>query len=144
MSKEPEELHDSPTRMASEPSSPVDDEQTRTVQWAVDAVNRRAHGHQRTSSAHSDRTLLGLTSPSRGESGEFQKTLTVKESLVWRLAEQTISVVERVLVFAGFMQVLSGIVVYTGGCRVTYLNGCLAHLISKLGCSPKRSMLMNF
>ena len=56
---------------------------------------------------------------------------------------------ERVLVFAGFAQVLSVIVVYTGkqayeylasplvtdcpgGCRGGYINVCLAHLISKL------------
>ncbi|KIL68162.1 hypothetical protein M378DRAFT_1063721 [Amanita muscaria Koide BX008] len=36
---------------------------------------------------------------------------------------------ERVLVFAGFALVLSGIVVYTGGCRGDRINICLAHLI---------------
>ena len=38
---------------------------------------------------------------------------------------------ERSLVFAGLMQVTTGIVVYTGGCRGNYINGCLAHLISE-------------
>jgi hypothetical protein len=37
---------------------------------------------------------------------------------------------ERVLVFAGFTQLVTGIVVYTGGCRGSYINLCLAHLIS--------------
>ena len=56
-------------------------------------------------------------------------------------------VTERFLIFAGFGQLLIGIVTYTGkssaftsheapftflvgGCRQNYLNGCLAHLIS--------------
>lgn len=38
---------------------------------------------------------------------------------------------ERVLVFAAFGMTLSGIVTYTGGCRDSYINGCLAHLISE-------------
>ncbi|KAJ7622044.1 hypothetical protein FB45DRAFT_753512 [Roridomyces roridus] len=37
--------------------------------------------------------------------------------------------VEFSLLFGGFTTLLSGIVVYTGGCREKFLTGCLAHLI---------------
>jgi len=39
------------------------------------------------------------------------------------------AVTERFLIFAGFAQLLIGIVTYTGGCRQNYINGCLVHLI---------------
>ncbi|KIY71226.1 hypothetical protein CYLTODRAFT_390831 [Cylindrobasidium torrendii FP15055 ss-10] len=39
------------------------------------------------------------------------------------------AIVESALVVAGFSQVVLGVVVYTGGCRGNYTNGCLAHLI---------------
>lgn len=48
-----------------------------------------------------------------------------------KLGRGSFATAERVLVFLGFMQVLTGIVDYTGGCRQHWLNGCLAHLISE-------------
>ncbi|KAF8631161.1 hypothetical protein AX15_002500 [Amanita polypyramis BW_CC] len=69
----------------------------------------------------SDDTLSGLKSHARDHSS--------KESKLSRMGNIAFAVVERVLVFAGFAQVLSGIVVYTGGCRGSYINVCLAHLI---------------
>ncbi|KAJ8481258.1 hypothetical protein ONZ45_g15361 [Pleurotus djamor] len=48
-----------------------------------------------------------------------------------RVAKVAFATTERVLVFAGLAQMLSGIITYTGGCRENYVNGCLAHLISK-------------
>lgn len=127
---ESEDLQYSPTRMSSEPSSPIKEEDSRTVQWATDAANRRGH-HRRNLSVHSDRTLLGHASlNSDGEVPKYRVTAETRKAFGWRLAGTMVSVLERVLVFAGFVQVLSGVVVYTGGCRVSYLNGCLAHLIS--------------
>jgi hypothetical protein len=35
----------------------------------------------------------------------------------------------RILLVLGYMQLLSGIAVYSGTCRGAYLNGCMAHLI---------------
>ncbi|KAF7356185.1 hypothetical protein MVEN_00949800 [Mycena venus] len=46
-----------------------------------------------------------------------------------RIAGAVYSIAERILFFAGFALLLSGVVVYTGGCRQNYINGCLAHLI---------------
>lgn len=52
-------------------------------------------------------------------------------SLPRRLRQFLFGTLERFLVFAGFAQLMHGIVIYTGGCREHYLNGCLAHIISK-------------
>ncbi|KAG8218789.1 hypothetical protein J3R82DRAFT_4464, partial [Butyriboletus roseoflavus] len=52
-----------------------------------------------------------------------------KQHLLRRVAQAAYATIERSLVFAAFGMVLSGVVVYTGGCRDSYINGCLAHLI---------------
>ncbi|KAG9317603.1 hypothetical protein JVU11DRAFT_1812 [Chiua virens] len=52
-----------------------------------------------------------------------------KQPLLRRIAQGAYATLERVLVFAAFGMVLSGIVTYTGGCRDSYINNCLAHLI---------------
>lgn len=54
-----------------------------------------------------------------------------KQPLPRRIAQAAYATLERFLVFAAFGMVISGIVIYTGGCRDSYINGCLAHLISK-------------
>ncbi|KAI9513174.1 hypothetical protein F5148DRAFT_1273139 [Russula earlei] len=46
-----------------------------------------------------------------------------------RLGQLLFATLQRFLVFAGFAQFMHGIVIYTGGCRGNYLNGCLAHVI---------------
>ncbi|KAH9998402.1 hypothetical protein BJV77DRAFT_1058788 [Russula vinacea] len=46
-----------------------------------------------------------------------------------RVGQVVFATLQRLLVFAGFAQLMHGIVVYTGGCRGNYLNGCLAHII---------------
>lgn len=48
-----------------------------------------------------------------------------------RVGSLAFGTAERFLVFAGFAQLMHGVVTYTGGCRNNYLNGCLAHLISE-------------
>ncbi|KAF8558838.1 hypothetical protein OG21DRAFT_1432523 [Imleria badia] len=45
------------------------------------------------------------------------------------LSQAACATLERSLVIAAFGMVLSGVVIYTGGCRDSYINGCLAHLI---------------
>ena len=54
-----------------------------------------------------------------------------KQPLLRRISQAAYATLERFLVFAAFGVVLSGVVIYTGGCRDSYINGCLAHLISK-------------
>lgn len=49
-----------------------------------------------------------------------------------RIGQLAFGTLQRFLVFAGFAQLMHGIVIYTGGCRENYLNGCLAHIISEL------------
>ncbi|KAG6378866.1 hypothetical protein JVT61DRAFT_13146 [Boletus reticuloceps] len=52
-----------------------------------------------------------------------------KQPLLRRISQVAYSTLERSLVFAAFAMILSGIIIYTGGCRDSYINGCLAHLI---------------
>ncbi|KAI9574531.1 hypothetical protein HD554DRAFT_2010558 [Boletus coccyginus] len=73
------------------------------------------------SSRHSDDTLRDSTDDS---------ILVPKQPLLLRrISQAAYATLERFLVFAAFGMVLSGVVVYTGGCRDSYINGCLAHLI---------------
>lgn len=74
------------------------------------------------SSRHSDDTLRDIV---------LAPISRPKQPLLRRVSQATYAILERVLVFAAFGMVLSGVVVYTGGCRDSYINGCLAHLISK-------------
>lgn len=100
----------------------------RTVHWAND-VNEH-HYRQHSQSASSERTLFGFLSPTKLFFQDDVERPNPKQPLAYRIARMALNIVERVLVFAGFCQLLSGIVVYTGGCRENYINGCLAHLIS--------------
>ncbi|KIY73747.1 hypothetical protein CYLTODRAFT_416776 [Cylindrobasidium torrendii FP15055 ss-10] len=130
VSEEPEEieLDDSGKGLASPTSSERRvhyDERTihgSTAQWAND-VNR-AH------SVTSERTLLGSRSMHSDDTLDVTKP-SYRTAVGWkqRIGNAVFATVERSLVIAGFALVISGIVVYTGGCRENYITGCLAHLI---------------
>ena len=107
-----------------------------TASWANDSqTSRSAYRHTRSSS--SERTVREIHSPQ----GSTHSDATLNESptsfikprvpLIQRITQGAFATLERALVFAGFGLTLSGIVVYTGGCREGYINGCLAHLISR-------------
>jgi len=108
-----------------------------TVHWA----NNVHHSHRRQHSATSDRTLFGVFSPTHSNATlddvDGHDNAKPRLPLLRRIARGIFGTVERALVFAGFAQLLTGIVVYTGGCRENYVNGCMAHLISRFQtCSP--------
>ncbi|KAJ2930209.1 hypothetical protein H1R20_g6871, partial [Candolleomyces eurysporus] len=99
-----------------------------TEQWANE-VHRH---HNRHSSIVSDRTLFG--NPTRSHSSDTLNETAKQNSRTaggWAvyIGQAVFAVLERSLVIAGFGMVLTGIVVYTGGCRQSWVNGCLAHLI---------------
>ncbi|KAG2146682.1 hypothetical protein DEU56DRAFT_785860 [Suillus clintonianus] len=71
-------------------------------------------------SRHSDDTLHDFKLPD---------LIEPQAPLIRRIGQGAFATLERALVFAAFGMTLSGIVVYTGGCRESYINGCLAHLI---------------
>ncbi|KAF8450367.1 hypothetical protein L210DRAFT_843634 [Boletus edulis BED1] len=76
--------------------------------------------HSPQSSRHSDDTLHDIM---------VTPIPPPKQPLLRRIPQVAYSTLERFLVFAAFGMVLSGIIIYTGGCRDSYINGCLAHLI---------------
>ncbi|KAJ6629132.1 hypothetical protein B0H10DRAFT_1940012 [Mycena sp. CBHHK59/15] len=92
-----------------------------TEQWA---------NHVRMNSTMSDGTLFGPT-PTSPHSDKTLHDLhfTPRIPLLRRAGQAAFAATERALIFAGFGLLLTGIVIYTGGCRQTYINGCLAHLI---------------
>ncbi|KZT20784.1 hypothetical protein NEOLEDRAFT_1140318 [Neolentinus lepideus HHB14362 ss-1] len=105
----------------------VDDHESDDIQ----EIEHRRH-HQYSPSASSERTVFGLHSPvgARHSDDTLHEVVeNAKEPWSKFLRRATFAVLERTLVFGGFMQVLSGIVIYTGGCRESYVNNCLAHLI---------------
>ncbi|KAF5369910.1 hypothetical protein D9758_001192 [Tetrapyrgos nigripes] len=124
---EPEDLEELKTPISPPPHKRVHYQNTdddETAQWANDVRRHRRHFSQ---SGASETTVCGTRSSS------FDDTLHVvdhpKVPLIQRIATGIFAVLERLLVFGGYFQVITGIVVYTGGCRENYNNGCLAHLI---------------
>ncbi|KAJ3575156.1 hypothetical protein NP233_g1288 [Leucocoprinus birnbaumii] len=97
-----------------------------TAQWANDV-----HHHHRNFSLASDGTVFGSRSPTHSDItlDAKQRRHTKSESAIARVGNGAFAILERFLVVAGFAQLLTGIVIYTGGCRQNYENGCLAHLI---------------
>ncbi|KAF5393753.1 hypothetical protein D9757_000156 [Collybiopsis confluens] len=93
-----------------------------TAQWAN---NVRSHRRDYSHSVASETTIFG-----RSHSDDDLDCHPIqKVPLAQRIGTGIFVTLERILVFGGLAQVLTGIVVYTGGCRENYLNGCLAHLI---------------
>ena len=101
-----------------------DDEYSgQTIEWSprTPTSDRTAVSgpfHTRQHSIHSDDTLQDIVSQMNERKPWYKKA-----------GSAVFSTLERVLVFAGFMQLLTGFVVYTGGCRGDHVNICLAHLI---------------
>lgn len=95
------------------------------------------YSHRRsTYSATSDRTVFAAASPrDLRHSDETLRdvlpplTHSPPKPFLQRVIAVAYATWERFLVFAAFGEMLTGIVVYTGGCRNNYINGCLAHLI---------------
>lgn len=84
---------------------------SQTARWANDV-----HRHHRHSSTTSERTVFGLHSTVHSDDtfhDSTRKRLS-KRSFLRRMGTGALAVAERVLVFAGFAQLLTGIVVYTG------------------------------
>jgi hypothetical protein len=80
------------------------------------AVSGRYHTRQH--SVHSDDTLHDIVSQMNEQKPWYKKA-----------GSAVFAALERFLVLAGLMQLLTGIVVYTGGCRGDHVNICLAHLV---------------
>ena len=87
-----------------------------TVEWSPSSIPGRFH--TRHYSIQSDDTLHDVVPQINTQKPWYRKVGTA-----------VFATSERILVVAGFMQLLTGIVVYTGGCRGDHVNICLAHLI---------------
>ena len=103
-----------------------------TAQW-VNKFRHNSEDFQET--PVSDRTFIGhRSSPDSQHSDDTlqdQSRIVGDISSPRRLGQLLFGTLQRFLVFAGFAQVMHGIIIYTGGCRGNYLNGCLAHIISE-------------
>ncbi|KAF8264950.1 hypothetical protein EI94DRAFT_1772521 [Lactarius quietus] len=125
---EPEDLEDT-LKYNVHHNRPLHEDET--AQWAND-VRRQSEDSPET--PVSDSTLVGRRF-SRGSQHsdditiQAQVRFTNNTSLSRRVGKLVFATVERALVLAGFAQLMHGVVIYTGGCRENYLNGCLAHVI---------------
>lgn len=97
-----------------------EDANAQTIEWSSASDRTAVHGrfHARNYSIHSDDTLHDAVPHLNDRRPWYRK-----------VGSATFATMERLLVFAGFVQLLTGIVVYTGGCRGDHINVCLAHLI---------------
>ncbi|KAJ3517560.1 hypothetical protein NLJ89_g425 [Agrocybe chaxingu] len=105
-----------------------DIEESHTQRWA-----NSVHRHQRHYSLASEHTVFDAHSPHQSDDtlhdAKGRRGQLVPNQLLHNLGGIAFATIERSLVMMGLIQVLVGIVTYTGGCRENYLNGCLAHLI---------------
>lgn len=91
----------------------------------------------------SERTVFGTRSPkgSQHSADDLPAHLAARaprtRGLLRRAGAAAFATTERALVLAAFGELLEGIVVYTGGCRGNYFNGCLAHLVSECSHAPR-------
>ena len=101
-----------------------------TAEWA----NEVGRHHTRHSiQSRESGTLLEPGSPASADfADEPAESLSSRWYSIRNAGKFAFAIAKRALVLAGFGQVLSEIVVYTGGCRGSLVNSCLAHLISKL------------
>lgn len=111
------------SRSPPKPASFDEEDNIQTIEWfpqtpTSDRTAVSGRFRTRNDSVHSDDTLQDVVSQ-------------MNEQKPWhsKVGSVVFATLERVLVFAGFVQLLSGIVVYTGGCRGDHINICLAHLI---------------
>lgn len=92
-------------------------------------VNHPIHDRRHSmASSHSEDTLH--TPPSQ-DSHDIHESRQRRWTTLARIGHAAFATAERTLVVLAFIQLLSGIVVYTGICRGSYVNGCMAHLISE-------------
>ncbi|KAI0303853.1 hypothetical protein BC826DRAFT_1089177 [Russula brevipes] len=99
------------------------------AQW-VDKVRHHAEDLQETPA--SDRTFIGHRSQGSQDSDDTLRDhgRVVKDvSHSRRLGQLLFGTLQRFLIIAGFAQLMHGVIIYTGGCRESYVNGCLAHVI---------------
>ncbi|GLB33664.1 putative protein of unknown function (Ytp1) [Lyophyllum shimeji] len=128
---EPEEYDESKISLSPDRQSgdldPTEEYSGDAAEWANNVAHHHRRQHSRKHSIASERTVIGVGSPVRS----FEKIQDVKgaRNLLQRIGKGSFAVLERFLVFAGLWQALLGIVIYTGGCRGSWVNGCLAHLI---------------
>jgi hypothetical protein len=114
-------------------------EQHPTERWANDVHRHHERGSEWRQSVASDGTLFhSVFNSRRGSTDDSEGTIaerhpTSKASLLRKIGSGVFAVLERLLVILGYLQFLTGVVVYSGTCRDSYVNGCLAHLISASG-----------
>ena len=112
-----------------------------TLQWANN-VDHHRRGHRYSNSVASDGTLFDSSSPCpEDDLQDLPRQESPKQPLFARVAHGIFAILERALVFGGYGVAVTGIVVYTGGCRENYVNGCMAHLISASPLSTSRSRI---
>ncbi|KAF7976963.1 hypothetical protein HWV62_5028 [Athelia sp. TMB] len=105
------------------------DNTQRSIHWENDV-----HDHDHARSTIPERTSVDILSPRKHHSNAASDDIDYipsgpKALLLHHIGRVAIGAIERGLVIGGFVQLLSGVVVYTGGCRGNYFNGCLAHLV---------------
>ncbi|KAG2158811.1 uncharacterized protein EDB93DRAFT_1075577 [Suillus bovinus] len=120
-----------PTIQTQNLDDPDDDQ---TAPWVNNSRNTQGATHYAQSSL-SERTVFEVDSPHGSRHSDetlhdFKLSALIESRApLNRISQAAFATFERALVFAAFGMTLSGIVVYTGGCRDSYINVCLAHLI---------------
>lgn len=87
--------------------------------WDSVPLGRQDSAHRRSHSTHSDDTLLDHTHPVR------RSSLNVAKSALSSYGTLAINLTEKLLVLFAYVEVISGIAVYSGSCRGAYGNGCV-------------------
>jgi hypothetical protein len=112
---------------------------TESDEWVQSALSHRTlvntpfHNRRDSmASNHSEETLDNIPPLMRVASHDSHDSHDRLRLMFYRFGCIAFATAERSLVILAFVQLLSGLTVYSGICRGNYLNGCMAHLISAL------------
>ena len=126
-------VHQGSSERTDRPVMSIETQDLDPAEWSNEATTYARH--RAVYSVTSDRTVFAIDSPrDLRHSDETLRDVPSppqRKPLLRRILAVAYATLERVLVFAAFGTMLTGIVVYSGGCRNNYINGCLAHLISE-------------
>ncbi|GAA5996530.1 Tvs1p [Rhodotorula paludigena] len=130
---EVDRLVSSPVEMSTPERTGVSFEDDRTAQWS-NAAARHTEPLSRNHSTFSDSdTVFDTAGPDslrrgHGDAHEVERPASQRQQLR-KYGGLLLDFAERLLLILAYIEVCTGIIVWTGTCRERYLNGCLAHII---------------
>ncbi|BGP16383.1 hypothetical protein JCM10213_004926 [Rhodosporidiobolus nylandii] len=109
-------------------SSPVEMEHGGNARWSPRRSADRADPSRRNSSFSDSDTVFDSAGPEHSSHPSLDKPRSTRSRLA-RYGSLLFALAQRMLIVLAYIELCTGVAVWTGTCRERYLNGCLAHVI---------------